>query len=223
MRLESIQFRFCAASVEPLWRTASLKRHFTPSFPFVYCIYRNHLLLCIERRACTACTMLQGDSERTDVFWTASTWGGGVVRLWWGMARPIIVIGLTAHQTVTSGECRGSWCRISGFLGDHFHLSGYVNKQNCRYWSPTNPETLHQDPLHSPKVTVWCAVSPTTIIGRYFFQDDAGQTTTVNDGYWTILKLPRLLFQTRHTPPQSDHPTPSTSRSKNIRSFWITL
>ena len=29
---------------------------------------------------------IQGDSERTDVFWTAST-GGGVVRLWWGMAR----------------------------------------------------------------------------------------------------------------------------------------
>ena len=29
---------------------------------------------------------VQGDSKRTDVFWMAST-GGGVVRLWWGMAR----------------------------------------------------------------------------------------------------------------------------------------
>ena len=68
------------------------------------------------------------------------------------------------------------------FMSDeaHFHLSAFVKKQNCRYWSPTNPEILHQDPLHSPKVTVWCAVRSTTIIGPYFFQDDAGRTTTVN-------------------------------------------
>jgi len=40
----------------------------------------------------------------------------------------------------------------------HFHLSGTVNKQNFRYWSEHNPQELHQRPLHSPKVTVWCAI-----------------------------------------------------------------
>ena len=41
----------------------------------------------------------------------------------------------------------------------HFHLTGYVNKQNCRYWADSNPKEVHERPLHSSKVTVWCAVS----------------------------------------------------------------
>lgn len=40
----------------------------------------------------------------------------------------------------------------------HFHLSGTVNKQNFWYWSQQNPQELHQRSLHSPKVTVWCAI-----------------------------------------------------------------
>ena len=39
----------------------------------------------------------------------------------------------------------------------HFHLSGMVNKQNFRNWSENNPRELHQRPLHSPKVTIWCS------------------------------------------------------------------
>jgi hypothetical protein len=41
----------------------------------------------------------------------------------------------------------------------HFHLSGFVNKQNFRYWSARNPIELHERPLHSSKVTLWCAIS----------------------------------------------------------------
>jgi hypothetical protein len=37
----------------------------------------------------------------------------------------------------------------------HFHLSGYINKQNFRYWSDNNPMQLHEKPFHSEKVTVW--------------------------------------------------------------------
>jgi hypothetical protein len=41
-------------------------------------------------------------------------------------------------------------------MGDeaHFHLFGFVNKQNFRYWSATDPLELHERPLHSSKVTV---------------------------------------------------------------------
>ena len=35
----------------------------------------------------------------------------------------------------------------------HFHLSGYVNKQNYRYWTPEIPQELHQRPLHSERLT----------------------------------------------------------------------
>jgi hypothetical protein len=39
----------------------------------------------------------------------------------------------------------------------HFHLSGYVNKQNFRYWSDKIPRQLHDRPLHCECVTgaVW--------------------------------------------------------------------
>ena len=61
----------------------------------------------------------------------------------------------------------------------HFHLCGTVNKQNFRYWAAENPRELHQQPLHSPKVTVWCAVAEFGVWGPYFFEED-GQTVTVN-------------------------------------------
>ena len=47
------------------------------------------------------------------------------------------------------------------FINDevHFHISGCVNEQNMRYWSPTNPRELHEQPLHTERATVWCAIS----------------------------------------------------------------
>ena len=58
----------------------------------------------------------------------------------------------------------------------HFHLSGFVNKQNFRYCSTTN---LHERPLHTSKVTVWCAISSFGIIGPYFFKDERERAVTV--------------------------------------------
>ncbi|PSN38559.1 hypothetical protein C0J52_14825 [Blattella germanica] len=68
------------------------------------------------------------------------------------------------------------------FMSDeaHFHLNSMVNQQNCHYWANENPQQFHERPLHSPKVTVWCAVSQTCIIGPYFFEDGNGRAVTVN-------------------------------------------
>ncbi|GFY16844.1 uncharacterized protein TNCV_4338451 [Trichonephila clavipes] len=41
----------------------------------------------------------------------------------------------------------------------HFHLNGFVNKQNWRFWGSENPYWCEVKPLYSPKVTVWAAVS----------------------------------------------------------------
>jgi hypothetical protein len=51
----------------------------------------------------------------------------------------------------------------------NFHLSGCVNKQNFRYRAENNPRQLHKRPLHSQRVTVWCAVADFGVIGPYFF------------------------------------------------------
>lgn len=69
----------------------------------------------------------------------------------------------------------------------HFHLDGYVNRQNMRYWAETNPREKHQEHLHSPKVTVWAAISATGIIGPYFFEDNHGRALTVNSERYTAM------------------------------------
>ena len=70
----------------------------------------------------------------------------------------------------------------------HFHLSGTVNKQNFRYWSQNNPRELHQRPLHSPKVTVWCAMGSFGVWGPYFFEEGGATVTVTSDRYCEMLE-----------------------------------
>jgi len=61
----------------------------------------------------------------------------------------------------------------------HFHLSGYVNEQDYRYWAPENPQELHQRHLHSERLTVWCGIASFGVLGPYFFEDNEGSAITV--------------------------------------------
>ena len=62
----------------------------------------------------------------------------------------------------------------------HFWLNGYVNKQNCRFWSEDQSESLQKLPMHPEKVTVWCGLWAAGIIGPYFFKGAANRNVTVN-------------------------------------------
>ena len=66
----------------------------------------------------------------------------------------------------------------------HFHLSGFVNKQNFHYWSATKPIALHERPLHSSKITVWCAISTFGIIVPCFFEDERRKAVTVTGPHY---------------------------------------
>lgn len=71
----------------------------------------------------------------------------------------------------------------------HFHLNGQVNRQNYRFWGQHPPQEVLEAPLHSPKVTVWCALSAQGIIGPIFLENAAGETVTVNSQrYLAVLK-----------------------------------
>jgi hypothetical protein len=50
-----------------------------------------------------------------------------------------------------------------------FHLSGYVNSQTTHLWGSENSHELFEEPLHSQKVGVFCALSQRRIIGPMFF------------------------------------------------------
>jgi len=66
-------------------------------------------------------------------------------------------------------------------MGDeaHFHLNGFVNKQNMRFWGTENPRIVHQRSLHPVKVTVWCGVTAGKVLGPYFFEDEAENALTI--------------------------------------------
>lgn len=66
-----------------------------------------------------------------------------------------------------------------------FHLRGYVNKQNFRFWSGNNPRTLHKNPLHSEQVTVWCAMSFQVVVDPVFFKSENGNMVVVNSERYT--------------------------------------
>jgi len=70
----------------------------------------------------------------------------------------------------------------------HFHLGGYVNKQNCRIWGSENPHETLEKPMHPQRVTVWCGFWHGGIIGPFFFENEQGAAVTVNgDRYRAML------------------------------------
>jgi len=70
----------------------------------------------------------------------------------------------------------------------HFHLNSCVNKQYFHYWSETNPQQVHERPLHSAQVTVWCAIAEFGIVGLYFFKERGITVTVTSDRYIEVLE-----------------------------------
>ena len=86
-----------------------------------------------------------------------------------------------------------------------------------RYWADTNPQELHQRPLHSPKVTVWCAISSGWIIGPWLFEENEVTVTVNSDRYVNMLQdffFPRVdELDLGDTWFQQDGATAHTSRA----------
>ncbi|GFT00701.1 disintegrin and metalloproteinase domain-containing protein 28 [Trichonephila clavipes] len=53
----------------------------------------------------------------------------------------------------------------------HFHLTGYVNTQNCRIWETENALEDLPVPHNLAKDTVWCGFTASLIIQPYFFEE----------------------------------------------------
>lgn len=98
-----------------------------------------------------------------------------------------------------------------------FHLDGWVNRQNLRFWGTEKPSNVVEESTLSPKVNVWVAISSSSFIGPYFFEHE-GSTATINsERYLTLLRdflLPqlqqmprfhRLIFQQDGAPPHVSH------------------
>lgn len=62
----------------------------------------------------------------------------------------------------------------------HFHLCGFVNRQNCRIWGQENPRVIQECQMHPLRTTVWCGLWAGGVIGPFFFEDFDGHAVTVN-------------------------------------------
>jgi hypothetical protein len=101
----------------------------------------------------------------------------------------------------------------------HFYLNAHVNKRNCRFWGTEKPDFCMGRSLHSDKLTVWAALSSSGIIGPFFFEDENGDTETINSvRYLELLKkkfIPALRRRGANINTlwfQQDGATPHTSR-----------
>ncbi|GBL94545.1 hypothetical protein AVEN_235631-1 [Araneus ventricosus] len=102
----------------------------------------------------------------------------------------------------------------------HFHLTGYVNTQNCRIWATENPLETQPVPLHPAKVNVWCGFTASYIIGPYCFKETGalGPVTVTGQRYECLLRnhvipalqqrgcVDRIIFMQDGAPPQIANP-----------------
>jgi hypothetical protein len=71
----------------------------------------------------------------------------------------------------------------------HFHLNGYVNRQNMLLWASQHLHNIMETPLHPQKCTVWCTLSTSGGVGPMFFDD-----TVTADCYLHVLQEEFFLF-----------------------------
>ncbi|GFV75722.1 uncharacterized protein TNCV_1756501 [Trichonephila clavipes] len=53
----------------------------------------------------------------------------------------------------------------------HFTLNGSINTKNCALWGETNLHAVAPVPLFDAKVTVWCGITATFVLGPFFFEE----------------------------------------------------
>lgn len=97
-------------------------------------------------------------------------------------ARSIIRV----NETTDNGQL---WRRLIMSDEAHFELTGNVyNRQNVRFWGSENPRIVRPKSQHPPRLTVWCGVAVTGVIGPYFFEDERGKNLSVTgERYRAIL------------------------------------
>jgi hypothetical protein len=46
-----------------------------------------------------------------------------------------------------------------------FHVGGFVNRHNCDYWAAQDPSMTVKKMQNLPKMTMWCGMTVTSVIG----------------------------------------------------------
>ena len=89
-----------------------------------------------------------------------------------------------------------------------FHIGGFVNRHNCHYWVAHDPEVTVEKMQNRPKVTVWCGMTATRVIGPYLLRDTMNAERCLQmleDYVWPIVSgwenIDELVFMHDGAPP----------------------
>lgn len=103
----------------------------------------------------------------------------------------------------------------------HFHLNGFINKQNCRIWSTKNPRVNHQHELHPLKCIV------VTITGKLYqamFQNFVIRNRPEMSFHQladTTMQVLRNIFTKRIISQRSTVDWPSQSPNLTVSYFFL--
>ena len=75
------------------------------------------------------------------------------------------------HMLQRLGEAPGLLDRIIWSDEAIFHVGGFVNRHNSHYWGPCSPGATVERLQSRPKVTVWCGMTSTSLVGPYLLED----------------------------------------------------
>ena len=78
----------------------------------------------------------------------------------------------------------------------HFHLDGKANSKTNVFWGSSKPNEVATKPLHSPKCTVWAAISARGIIGPIIIEESRAAVTVTKERYVEVLKTFKSELQT---------------------------
>ncbi|KAI4465110.1 transposable element tc3 transposase-like protein [Holotrichia oblita] len=113
----------------------------------------------------------------------------------------------------------------------HIHLNGYITKRATRFRGFERPDIIVEQPLHSDRVTIWCAVSAHGILGPYFIEADDGTPLIMDQELYKEQVITPFLHDlqrfcgARNLPHnqqwfQQDGATCHTTTSNAAQSFW---
>jgi len=91
-----------------------------------------------------------------------------------------------------------------------FHVSGFVSRHNCHYWAAHDPEVTVEKMQNRPKVTMWCRMMATRVIGPYLLRDTMNAERylqMLQDYVWPVVSgwenINELVFMHDGAPPHS--------------------
>ena len=90
-----------------------------------------------------------------------------------------------------------------------FHIGGFVSRHNSHYWAAHDPEVTVEKMQNRPKVTVWCGMTATKVIGPYLLCDtmNAERYLQILEDYvWPIISgwenIDEFVFTHDDAPPR---------------------